>query len=110
MPRITFMPSGVVADCSKGETIFSVGRRHHEQTQIPTSCVGSGTCGLCRVKVLAGEEHLSDYTEVEAKHLGNMYYLTKVRLSCQTRVGGGDVVVEVSRPSPRQVKARTRTS
>ena len=103
MPRITFLPSGVIASCADGETVFSVSRRHLDDTQIPTSCIGSGTCGLCRVKIVAGEEFLNPQQAAELKHLGNMYFLTKIRLSCQTEVGGGDVTVEVvQRPGDKR--------
>jgi uncharacterized 2Fe-2S/4Fe-4S cluster protein (DUF4445 family) len=31
----------------------------------------------------------------ERRHLGNVYFLTKIRLSCQARVSQGDVTVEI---------------
>ncbi len=93
MAKITFQPSGVVVDYNEGETAFDVGQR--SEVAIDTSCVGKGTCGLCRIKILEGEEHLNEFTDVEQKHLGNVYFITKVRLSCQTVPNGGDVVVEV---------------
>jgi ferredoxin len=80
-------------ECADGESVFEVARRHG--VPIATACVGKATCGLCRVKVLAGEEHLSPFNAGERKHLGNVYFITKERLSCQARVSGGDVVVEV---------------
>jgi ferredoxin len=79
--------------CAEGESVFEVARRHG--VPVATACVGKATCGLCRVKVLAGEEHLSPFNAGERKHLGNVYFITKERLSCQARVSGGDVVVEV---------------
>jgi ferredoxin len=63
---------------------------------IETACVGKGNCGLCRVRIVAGEEALNPYTDEELKHLGNVYYLTKVRLSCRVVPLGGDVVVELA--------------
>jgi ferredoxin, 2Fe-2S len=104
MATVTFLPQGVAAPCANGESIFEVGRRH--SVPIATSCVGQGTCGRCRVTVLGGEEFLSEFTQAEAKHLGNVYFLTKVRLSCQAIVQGGDVTVEV--PAPRQAGRKTR--
>jgi ferredoxin len=105
MPTITFMPAGLVADYRQGESIFDVGQRH--AVAIETSCVGQGTCGLCRVRVLAGEEHLGPVGEIDEKHLGNVYYLTKVRLSCQARPTGGDVVVELA-PQKKSKKVPKR--
>jgi hypothetical protein len=45
---------------------------------------------------------LSPLGEVEKKQLGNVYFITKLRLSCQACVTGGDVVVEI----PDAAKAR----
>lgn len=92
MPRVTI--DGSVVECAEGTTLFEAGAKL--AAGIETACVGKGTCGLCRVKVVAGAEHLSPYTDEERKHLGNVYHITKVRLSCRTRVSG-DVVIEVVR-------------
>ena len=43
--------------------------------------------------MVAGEEFLSPYTDDEQKHLGNVYFLTKARLSCQSIATGGDITV-----------------
>ena len=53
---------------------------------MPTACAGQATCGLCRVKVVSGEEHLTPFNAAERKHLGNVYFITKLRLSCQARI------------------------
>lgn len=102
MPRVTFAGLGVTVEIPDGHTVFDAGALAH--AGIETACVGKGTCGLCRVKVLAGEAHLAPYTDEELKHLGNVYHLTRVRLSCRAAVRGGDVVVE---PAPRR-KPRSR--
>jgi len=102
MPKITFMPQQVSVECEPGETVFAVGQRHG--VGIQTSCVGRATCGLCRVRVLEGEEHLSSFNENEQKHMGNVYYLTKERLSCQAVIQGGQVVVQVLDRKPAKSK------
>ncbi|HXI61025.1 MAG TPA: 2Fe-2S iron-sulfur cluster-binding protein [Polyangia bacterium] len=93
MPSITFIPDGLRVACADGDSIFEVGRR--AGMKIPTSCVGKASCGLCRVKIVAGEEHLTPLNPDERRHLGNVYFLTKIRLSCQARVSQGDVTVEI---------------
>ncbi len=103
MPRVTFLPAGLIVDCAEGDSVFEVARR--AGIPVATACVGRGTCGLCRVKVRGGEEHLSRFNDVEGRHLGNVYFLTKERLSCQARVQG-DVAVELSIRETRPVKAR----
>ena len=92
MPTITFEPSGLRAPADDGESVFAAGRR--AGVPIPTACVGKASCGLCRVKVIAGEEHLSPLGPDEKKHLGNTYFITHLRLSCQARVTG-DVTVRI---------------
>jgi 2Fe-2S ferredoxin len=93
MPFITFVPDDLRVACADGESIFEVGRR--AGVKIPTSCVGKASCGLCRVKIVSGEEHLTPLNADERRHLGNVYFLTKIRLSCQARVSQGDVTVEI---------------
>ena len=84
MPSIVFEPLAVRITCTAGETVFAAARRHN--VLIPTACVGRGTCGLCRVKVLTGEEALSPVNPTEKRHLGNTYFITKLRLTCQAQV------------------------
>jgi ferredoxin len=91
MARVTFLPFDVTVDGADGESVFEVARRGG--VPVPTACVGKATCGLCRVKVVAGAEHLSPLNRDEVKHLGNTYFITKLRLSCQARLTGGDVTV-----------------
>lgn len=87
MPRIVFRPGGQAADVPAGTTLFDAGSKVH--AHIETACVGKGTCGLCRVRVLRGESLLSPYTEEEMRHIGNIYHLAKVRLACRTRTVNG---------------------
>ena len=89
---MTFLPNGARVDCADGESVFEVGRR--AGIAISTACVGKATCGLCRVKIVGGETYLSPLNAAERKHLGNVYFINKLRLSCQARVCG-DVVVEI---------------
>ena len=93
MPTITYEPFHVSLPCADGESVFDVGRRNG--VPISTACAGQATCGLCRVKIVAGEAHLSPFNAGERRHLGNVYFITKERLACQARVTGGDVVVAV---------------
>ena len=103
MPSITFKPAESPVPCTEGETVFAVAQR--AGVAIETACVGKGTCGLCRVKIIDGADHLEPFNELEEKHLGNVYYITKVRLSCQCVVTGGSVVVE---PAPKRRRPKKR--
>lgn len=103
MPKVTIHPrvepgaapaAPVEVELRPGDSLFEAGAR--VSAGIDTACVGKGTCGLCRVKIVAGAEHLNPYTDEERKHLGNVYHITKVRLACRCRPTG-DVVFEVVR-------------
>lgn len=90
---MTFLPSGARVPCAAGETVFGVARR--AGISVTTACVGKASCGLCRVKIVSGEAHLSAFNAAERKHLGNVYFINKLRLSCQAEIGDGDVTVEL---------------
>ena len=100
MPVVTIISDGVstTVDAPDGSTLFEAGAKI--AAGIETACVGKGTCGLCRVKIIAGAEHTNAFTDEERKHLGNVYHLTKVRLSCRTRISG-DVTIEIIRKKKR---------
>ncbi|MGE0872981.1 MAG: 2Fe-2S iron-sulfur cluster-binding protein [Kofleriaceae bacterium] len=96
MPTVTILrdEGPVVVECRDGETLFEAGAK--VAAGIDTACVGKGTCGLCRVKIVSGAEHLNPFTDEERKHLGNVYHLTKIRLSCRTKITG-DVAIQIVR-------------
>jgi uncharacterized 2Fe-2S/4Fe-4S cluster protein (DUF4445 family) len=96
MASVTFLPEGRRVECADGESVLEVGRR--AGVAISTACVGKATCGLCRVKLVSGEASVTPFNAAEKRHLGNVYFITKQRLACQTRVSG-DVVVDVPPPS-----------
>ena len=100
MARVTFLPMDKTILVNPGESVFEAGRR--EGLLIPTACVAKGTCGLCRVKIVSGSEHLPPVSAVEQRHLGNTYFITKLRLSCQIPVRGGDVTVLIPDAKPRK--------
>lgn len=96
MPTITILGEDgpVTSEIREGETLFDAGAK--VTARIDTACVGKGTCGLCRVKIVAGAEHTNPFTDEERKHLGNVYHITKVRLACRTKPTG-DVTIQVVR-------------
>lgn len=98
MPRITITRAAgeppIDVEVAAGDSLFEAGAR--AAAGIDTACVGKGTCGLCRIKITAGAEHLPPFTDEERKHLGTVYHITKVRLACRCRVTG-DVAFEVVR-------------
>jgi ferredoxin, 2Fe-2S len=93
MPRVTIVGVGDV-EVAAGTSLFDAGAKL--AAGIDTACVGKGTCGLCRIKIVDGAQHLNALTDEERKHLGNVYHITKVRLACRTLVAG-DVAIEIVR-------------
>jgi 2Fe-2S ferredoxin len=92
MPRVTFLPVNVTVELKPDESVFAAARRI--DVGIATACAGKGTCGLCRVKIAGGEEHLVPVSAIEKRHLGNTYFITKLRLSCQLKPTG-DIAIEL---------------
>lgn len=65
---------------------------------IRSSCGGVGSCSDCVVKVVVGNEHLNPINNIEKKHLGNVFHITKERLSCQIVVqNAGEIVLDISK-------------
>ena len=65
--------------------------------RVRTACLGLGACGLCRVRVLAGE--VGAPTTVERAQLEDPLLAGGVRLACQCRPAG-EVELEVLSPAP----------
>ncbi|MBI4510872.1 MAG: (2Fe-2S)-binding protein [Deltaproteobacteria bacterium] len=106
MPSIHFKNLAITLPCSDGESLWEVAWKAGRP--LPSSCGGKASCGLCRVKIVDGEPFLSPFNSMEAKHLGNVYFITKLRLGCQVRVSGGDVTVEVPDARPVERKQNKR--
>jgi len=98
MPRVTILPFQVTIDCADEESVFAAARR--QGVLIPTACAGKATCGLCRVKLIDGEGNVPPIKPEETRHLGNTYFITKLRLSCQM-VPTGDLTVQLPDAKPK---------
>lgn len=84
MATVVIEPLNVTIECPEGESVFAAARR--QGVPLPTACAGKGTCGLCRVRILSGEALLPPISTLEKRHLGNTYFITKLRLACQLTV------------------------
>lgn len=104
MPMVTFQPSGICVDVQEGTTILQSAETHG--VQIRTTCGGKASCRECRVKILEGEDAISPMGLAEERVLGNVFFITRERLSCQTQVVGDGLVVEI--PPPRQPKPKKK--
>ena len=78
---------------------------------IKSTCGGCASCAHCVVVISEGEDNISETSFEEKQILGNVFHLTKERLSCQTKVLG-DISVDISahlqdKPKPKTHR-RTR--
>lgn len=67
-----------------------------KELNVLMACGGKGVCATCHVRVREGMDHLSPMTEREKRTLGFVSGADPAsRLSCQCRILGDNVVVEV---------------
>lgn len=94
--KVRFMPSGIEVECKPNESIFEAALR--VGVEIENTCGGGGSCGICRIKIEGGEEYLNKSNATEKSHIGNTYFITHCRLSCQTKfISDGEVIVSLGK-------------
>jgi ferredoxin len=91
MPKVIFLPAGQSFEVAAGTTILVSAiqnglRLRHDCTE--------AVCGTDRVKILSGQDHLSEKTENEELTLEMMNAGPDERLGCVARILG-DVSVEL---------------
>lgn len=94
VPKVKYMPSGFECELEQGQSVFQAAGANG--IMVETACGGKGTCGLCRVQIVRGGEHLAPPEFAEKRFIGSMNHL---RLSCRLHPTG-DVVVDVPPPRP----------
>lgn len=91
--KCTLWPSGEVLELNSQETLLAQLKKAGKK--IKSSCGGCATCSDCVVVVKSGEMNLTPQTFEELRLLGNVFHITKERLSCQTKLSG-DVTLDIS--------------
>lgn len=91
--KCTLWPSGEVLELNEEESLLQQLKKAGKK--IKSSCGGCATCGDCVLVVKSGELNLSPQTFEELRLLGNVFHITKERLSCQTKILG-DVTLDIS--------------
>ena len=93
MPKINFLPSGVVCDAKIGESILDVALANG--VPIQHACGGFCACTTCQCEIVEGQENLR---KPESEELDRLELLddrtSQSRLACQSKVMG-DVTVKV---------------
>ncbi|MEC4725952.1 ISC system 2Fe-2S type ferredoxin [Shewanella sp. D64] len=100
MPQIVFLPheelcpDGAVVEAVEGETVLDVALRNG--INIEHACEKSCACTTCHVIIREGFDELEESDELEDDMLDKAWGLEpESRLSCQSRVTGADLVVEI---------------
>lgn len=91
--KCTLWPSGEVLSLNGDDHLLK--QLKAAGKKIKSSCGGCATCGDCMIVVKSGEMNLTPQTFEELRLLGNVFHITKERLSCQTRITG-DVTLDIS--------------
>lgn len=91
--KVTLWPSGEVLELNGEDNLLK--QLKAAGKKIKSSCGGCATCTDCMIIVKSGELNLTPQTFEETRLLGNVFHITKERLSCQTKILG-DVTLDIS--------------
>jgi 2Fe-2S ferredoxin len=84
--KCTFWPSGEVIELAGEESLLIELKKAGKS--IKSSCGGCASCSDCIVVVKSGEDQLTPPPFEEIRLLGNVFHITRERLSCQTKIKG----------------------
>ena len=105
LPHEEYCPQGATIEAPAGTTICQALLDNH--IEIEHACDMVCACTTCHVIVREGGESLNDIEEGEDDMLDRAWGLTpQSRLSCQARVAGERLVVEVPRYTINYAKER----
>lgn len=94
LPHATLCPQGVEIDAAEGETLCNILLANH--VDIEHACEKSCACTTCHVVVREGFDSLDTAEEKEEDLLDKAWGLEGTsRLSCQARMRGADLVIEI---------------
>ena len=85
MPKLTIQPSGQTFEVSVGQSYLEFCQTHTVPQDFGCTV---GSCGTCRVEVLAGMENLNPREDEEAETLEMCTDLPNARLGCQLTLSG----------------------
>ncbi len=89
--QITFLPQNLISHAPEGTTVFNAA--NWAGLAIDSTCGGRGTCGKCKVKMLAGANAI---TEADRKFLSAGELAEGWRLSCRAPIHT-DCIADVPR-------------
>ena len=92
--------SPVEIECNAGDNLLELARRGNVAIDAP--CSGNGSCGKCRVKLIAGEVE-----SIPSRHITDEEYEAGWRLSCNCKVIGDCTVFVPDIASAYQSRMKT---
>ena len=101
--KVTFQIEGgspVQIECNAGDNLLELARRANVAIDAP--CSGNGSCGKCRVKLLAGE-----LETIPSRHISEEEFSQGWRLSCNCKVVGDVTVLVPDIASAYQSRMKT---
>jgi len=93
MPVIEFVKNRPALTVPRGANLMNV--LLDNGIPVASSCHGQGVCTKCRVKIIAGIEHLSPEGEFEKSVRTRLRIPADMRISCQTTVHG-DILIDTA--------------
>ena len=98
LPHVELCPEGAVIEARPGETICAA--LLENDIPIEHACEQSCACTTCHVIIREGFDSLEEPDDNELDHLDTAWGASVLsRLSCQTKVGEGDITVEIPKYS-----------
>lgn len=91
--KLTCRPGGKVIEVDEETPLLAA--MTDQGIYVKSSCGGHGSCSDCIVKIVEGQGNINKPSFAEERLLGNVFFITKERLACQTKVTG-DVIVDTS--------------
>lgn len=106
MATVTLKPSGKKIEIATDKSLLEA--LTEQGIYIKSSCGGHASCSDCIIKVVSGADNLNEPTFDETQYLGNVFHITKERLSCQTRLNG-DICIDISSHDEETDREKIRT-
>ena len=95
MPKLKLRPLGQEIEISKDKSILEALKE--KGIYIKSSCGGVASCTDCKIKIVSGEDALTTPPFEEIQLLGNVFHITKERLSCQAKIcSDEEVTIDIS--------------
>lgn len=98
--KLTLWPDGEVLEMNGEESLLA--QLTKAGKVIKSGCGGHASCSDCIIKVKGGESCLTPPTFEEMRLLGNIFHITKERLSCQTKLTG-DASIDITEHAKKPV-------